>query len=110
MAPNSCPKHPQSKRELINEWKTTTNVNCLFDLLKSTTDPNSFAEPELFSYNAQLSGREGYVTDEPDSLCETDELSQQMDIDDHIIEFEIEHPVNTSDDTEFLCPEVALTF
>ena len=101
----SCAKESHSKRELLNEWKTSENVHCLFDLLKSTSDLASFEEAEFLFYTAQLSGREGYVTDEVDQSYET---SEPMNIEN--VEHVIDAPGDVTDeevsnDTEFLCPE-----
>ena len=102
----SCPKGSQSRRAQINAWKTSENVHCLFDLLKSKSDPSAFEEPEFIFYTAQLSSwREGHVTGELDQSYELPELPEDIDAAPAIEIPDTDTEKDMCNDAEFLCPE-----
>ena len=42
-----------SKRERLRQWRESPNVNCLLDILKTTSDPKKFDDNEKLFYFAQ---------------------------------------------------------
>ena len=56
-----------SKRERLRQWRESPKVNCWLDILKSTSDPNSFdANEKLFYFAKRATSRIGYISENID--------------------------------------------
>ena len=69
-----------SKRERLRQWKEPPKVNCLLDILKSISDPNSFDKNEkLFNFAQKGTSRIGYISEKidiPYEISKEKELQQ----------------------------------
>ena len=104
----SCSKEAgRTKRKIFKQWKAAEHVDTLFDLLKPSSDPNSFGESEFLFYNAQKSGRKGYVTNEigPSYAVQAEQLMEVMDQNEEEILYEDEITDKVIGDVDFVCPE-----
>ena len=94
-----------SKRELFNKWKSSENVCCLFNLLKESSDPSTFTKSNFLYYKAQLTNREGYVTDEIDPSCEVLEEPMDSEHSDHPIDTQEDVMDSDTNDADFVDPD-----
>ena len=62
----SCNHSKSTHRELVNRWRKLPSVNTLLDLLKKSSNADSFPENERTFYYAQKTRRIGSVTNEID--------------------------------------------
>ena len=69
-----------SKRERLQQWREPPKVNCLLDILKSISDPNSFDKNEkLFNFAQKATSRIGYISEKidiPYEISKEKELQQ----------------------------------
>ena len=69
-----------SKRERLRQWREPPKVNCLLDILKSISDPNSFDKNEkLFNFAQKATSRIGYISEKidiPYEISKEKELQQ----------------------------------
>ena len=90
-----------SKRERLRQWRKSPKVNCLLDILKSTSDPNSFDENEkLFYFTQKATSRIGCISKEidiPYEISKEKEL-QQMVVENDLYLSEISYINDTSID------------
>ena len=97
----------RTKRKIFKQWKASKHVDTLYDLLKPSSDPTSFGESEFLFYNAQKSGREGYVTNEidPSYAVQAEQLMEAMDQNEEEILYEDEITDKVIGDVDCVCPE-----
>ena len=81
-----------SKRERLQQCGESPKVNWLLDMLKSTSDPNSFDENEkLFYFSQKATSRIGYISEENDIPYEIfkEKDLQQMDLENELSLYEM---------------------
>ena len=95
------------RRKIFKQWEASEHVDTLFDLLKPSCDPTSFGGSDFLFYNAQKSGREGYVTNEidPSYVVQGEQLMEIMDQNEEEILYEDEITDKVIGDVDFVCPE-----
>lgn len=93
-----------SSRELINRWRRLPNVNMLWDLLKVSSNPDSFETTERSFYLSQRNEqRIGAVTEDIDENYEPPNIHTEED--DETETMDIDGDYDSVNDEEYVCDD-----